>query len=212
MENYIDKLFSLQPQVLDSPKTSIPYGALLKFAAIHNPSLFEKALKELATSLPFKTGSWPSFDGYVEDGYVVELNEFRHNLHYCERGGYDLRSKCANAIDLIFEILRIVSPGYTKTASVLAAGLDRLADQRLLIWLRMSSEIYYMYQVNEYFGLRIATYNVMWMCEELVRMGVFVEASDAFESTEDMLKGLMLSGMPKDDASRLIQQLRDDHK
>lgn len=209
MENYIDKLFSLQPHVLDSPKTSSPYGGLLKFAPIRDPILFEKALKELATSLPFKAGSWPSFDGYVEDWYVVELNEFRCNLHYCERGGYDLRNKCANVIDLVFEIFRIISPGYTQAASALAAGLDHLADQRLLIWLRMSSEIYHMVQVNEYFGLRTATYNVTWMCEELVRMGVFSDETEAFKSTQHMLKGLMLSGMPGDDANRLLRQLRE---
>jgi hypothetical protein len=209
MENYVDKLLSLQAQVLDSPKASIPYGKLVKLVSIDEPALLEKAIKKLAQDLPFETSSWPRFGHYVEDWYMVELSEFKCNLLYCERGGYELRNKCANVIDLVFEILRIVAPSYTEAASTIAASLDHLADQRLLIWLHMSSEIFYMHQVNEYFGLRMATYNVTWMCEELVRMGVFSNESDALKSEKHILKGLMISGMPKEDANRLIQHLRD---
>ncbi len=209
MENYLDKLFSLHPEELEAPKTTIPYGELLKLIPIKDPTHFEKALKDLTRGVPFQTGSWPSFGNYVEDWYMVELSEFCYNLRYCERGGTDLRSKCENIIDLVFETLRIVAPLHTQAASTLAAGLDRLADQRLLIWLRMSSEIYHMYQVNEYFGLRVAVYNVQWMCEELVRMGVFLKGAEAFESKEHILKGLTISGMPKPYASGILQQLMD---
>lgn len=209
MENYIDKLFSLQAQVLDAPKTSIPYSKLLKLVSIKEPALFEKAIQKLAQDLPFKTTSWPSFGQYVEDWYTVELSEFKCNLFYCERGGYDLRNKCTNEIDLAFEIMRIVVPSYTNAASAIAANLDQIADQRLLIWLRMSSEIFYMYHVNDYFGLRVATYNVTWMCEELVRMGVFSNTATAFENEKHILKGLMISGMPYEHATRLIHQLKD---
>jgi hypothetical protein len=210
MENYVDKLLSLQAQVLDSPKTSIPYGKLLKLTSIKEPALLETAMKQLAQDLPFKATSWPSFGKYVEDWYMVELSEFKCNLLYCERGGYDLRHKCTNVIDLVFEILRIVVPGYTEAARSIAASLDRIADQRLLIWLRMSSEIFYMVQVNEYFGLRVATYNVTWMCEELVRMGVFASEAEAFESEKHILKGLTISGMPYEYARRLLHKLKAD--
>lgn len=209
MENYIDKLVSLQVQELDPPKTSIPFDKLLTLTSIHDPARFEKAIQRLAQDLPFKTNSWPSFGQYIEDWYMVELSEFKSNLLYCERGGYDLRRKCANAIDLAFEILRIVAPGYTEAASKIASGLDRFADQRLLIWLRMSSEIYHMHQVNTYFGLRVATDNVTWMCQELVRMGVFSNEVEAFESEEPILKGLMLSGLPTEYSKRLLRQLKD---
>jgi hypothetical protein len=110
---------------------------------------------------------------------------------------------------LVFEIFRIIAPGYTKSASAIATNLDRLADQRLLIWLRMSSEIFHMYQVNDYFGLRVATLNVAWMCQELVRMGVFPNEAKAFASKKHILKGLTISGMPYGDAGRIIHQLRD---
>jgi hypothetical protein len=66
-----------------------------------------------------------------------------------------------------------------------------------------------MYQVNTYFGLRTATYNVTWMCEELVRMGMFSNAADAFESEEHIRKGLTISGLPNDYASRIIYELKD---
>jgi hypothetical protein len=209
MENYATKLLSLQAQVLAPPKTSISYSKLLELVAIDEPAVLEKAIKKLAQELPFETHAWPGFGHYVEDWYMVELSEFKCNLLYCERGGYDLRNKCANVIDLVFEILRIVAPGYTEAASTIAASLDHLADQRLLIWLQMSSEIYHMHQVNQYFGNRVATYNVTWMCEELVRMGVFSTESEAFESEICILKGLMISGMPNEYARTLLQQLKD---
>jgi hypothetical protein len=209
MENYTNKLLSIQTQPLDSPQTSIPYSELVKLAPIKEPSVFETAIKKLAHRLPFKTESWPSFGSYAEDHFMVELGEFTCNLCYCERGSCTLRSKCTNIIDLVFEVFRVVFPNYTEAARTASMGLERFADQRLLIWLRMSSEIYYMYQVNEYFGFRAATYNVTWMCEELVRMGQFVREIDAFESKEHILKGLIISGMPHEYASRLYQQLKD---
>lgn len=208
MQNYLDKLLSLQPQALDAPKISIPYNKLIKLVSIHEPTVFESAIKELAEELPFKIYNLPSFGQYVDDWYMVELNEFKRNILYCERGGYDLRSKCENGIDLAFEILRIVAPGYTTSATAIAKTLDPIADQRIMIWLRMSSEVYHMYQVNTYFGLRVATYNVTWMCQELVRMGVVATEPDAFENEEYILKGLTLSGMPNEFAREIIQQIK----
>lgn len=208
MQTYLNKLLSLQAQSLDTPKTSISYDKLIKLISIHEPTVFESTIKKLAEGLPFKIYTLPSFGQYVDDWYMVELNEFKHNLLYCERGGYDLRSKCENGIDLTFEILRIVAPGYTASATAIAKTLDPLADQRIMIWLGMSSEIYHMYQVNHYFGLRVATYNVAWMCQELVRMGVFTNESDAFANEEYILKGLSLSGMPNEFAREIIQQIK----
>jgi hypothetical protein len=209
MQNYIDKLLSLQAQILDTPKTSLPYDKLIKFVSIHEASVFESAIKKLAEDLPFKIYTLPSFGQYVDDWYMVELNEFKRNILYCERGGYDLRSKCENGIDLTFEILRIVAPGYTASATAIAKTLDPIAHQRILIWLGMSSEIYHMFQVNHYFGVRVATYNVAWMCQELVRMGVFANESDAFENEKYILKGLMLSGISNEFARKIIQQVKD---
>lgn len=206
MQNYIDKLLSLQAQALDIPKTSISYDKLIKLVSIHEPTAFENAIKKLAEDLPFKIYTLPSFGQYLDDWYMVELSEFKHNLLYCERGGYDLRHKCENNIDLIFEILRIVAPGYTPSASVIAKTLDPITEQRILIWLSKSSEIYHMYQVNAYFGLRVATYNVAWMCQELVRMGVV--AVEAFENEKYILKGLMLSGMPNGFARKIIEEMK----
>jgi hypothetical protein len=209
MENYEDKLLSLEARVLASPKTSIPYGKLMELVSINESAVLEKAMKKLAQGLPFPTHSWPAFGRYVEDWYMVELSEFQCNLHYCERGGYDLRHKCVNIIDLVFEIFRIVAPGYTEAAKTIAASLDPIADQRLLIWLHRSSEIFHMHQVNEYFGLRVTSDNVTWMCEELVRMGVFSNETEAFESEKHILQGLRISGMPSERARRLLNQLKD---
>lgn len=208
MENYSEKLFSLQPALLDPPVTSLPLGEFVKMVSIKDPLVFEEALKRLAKALPFETHSWPAFGTYRDDDHMVELSEFKCNLLYCERGGTGLRAKCDNLIDLSYEILRVVAPALTQSAAELAAGLDRFADQRLMIWLRMSSEIYHMHQVNRSFGLRAATSNVTWMCQEWVRMGVFASEAAAFASDPHLLKGLTLSGMPNEAAALLLHALK----
>ncbi len=112
-----------------------------------------------------------------------EVGEFKRQLLYCERGSCDVRENCEN--------------------------LDRIKDQRLLIWLRMSSEIYHMFQVNRYFGIRMLSSNVTWMCQELVRMGVFSNTLDAFKSELHIIKGLMLSGATSDFVSELYRELQN---
>jgi hypothetical protein len=47
------------------------------------------------------------------------------------------------------------------------------------------------------------------MCQELVRMGVFANESDALENEEYILKGLMLSGMSNEFAREVIQQIKE---
>lgn len=209
MENYSQKLLLLQPKILAEPQTSIPYNKLMSLVSIREPDLLENAMKDLITELPFKTSLLPSFGKYEEYNYMVEISEFKCNILYCERGGYDLRYKCENVSDLIFQIFRIISSSYTHVASSLAKNLDRLTDQRLLLWLKMSSEIYQMYQVNQYFGLRTATHNIAWMCEELVRMGVYSTPAEAFESEMYILKGFTISGMPNKFAKDVLSQLRN---
>jgi hypothetical protein len=209
MENYLEKLLSLRPEELDPPQAALPYGEFLKLLPINDPLLFGRVLRDLAKRLPFATASWPSFGIYFEEVYMVKLTEFRSDLLYCERGGTDLRRRCANRIDLAYEILRIAAPDLTPTALPLAQGLDHLADQRLLIWLRMSSAIHHMFQVNEVFGLRAAAEDVQWMCAELVRMGVFADETQAFEDREVVQKGLTLSGMPAAFAGDLLRRLAE---
>tara|TARA_R110002111_G_scaffold168038_1_gene233783 strand:- start:42751 stop:43383 length:633 start_codon:yes stop_codon:yes gene_type:complete len=209
MENYETKLLSANPREWPSPKGSIPFGELAKLISINNNVDYENSLLKLAKHLPYKTTSWPSFGKYVDDRYKVEVGEFNRQLFYCERGSCDLREDCDHLIDLSYHILNIVSPRITSAASEIAKKLDYYEDQRFLIWLRMSSEIYQMYQVNKYFGARMLNANTIWMCEELVRMGVFSNALDAFNSEIHIKKGLMLSGMPGDFASDLYRELQN---
>ena len=209
MEDYEAKLLSITADELPSPKGSIPFGKLVALVSMKTTNTYERELRKLAEQLPYKTALWPSFGQYVEDWYRVEIGQFKRELQYCERGGCEVREDCENLIDLSYQILNIISPGLTSSASRVAETLERIKDQRLLIWLRMSSEIFHMYQVNSYFGVRMLNTNVAWMCEELVRMGVFKSPADAFKSQKHIQQGLMLSGLPKRVASKLYQELQD---
>jgi hypothetical protein len=209
MENYETQFLSITPDEMPSPKGSIPYGDLTALVSIKATDAYERELRKLAKKLPYKTSSWPSFGQYTEDWYKVEVGEFKRQLQYCERGSCQVREDCENIIDLSYQVLNIVSPGLTSSASKVAENLDRIQDQRSLIWLRMSSEIFHMYQVNNYFGIRMLNANVTWMCGELVRMGVFNNTSDAFKSEKHILHGLMLSGLPKSTASKFYQELQN---
>ncbi len=209
MENYETKLLLMSPRELSSPKGSIPFSDLVGLVSINSNDAYERRIRKLAKNLPYQTASWPSFGQYTEDWYKVEVSEFKRQLFYCERGSCGVRHSCENLIDLSYQIISIVSPSLTQTASKIAENLDLIKDQRLFIWLRMSSGIYHMLQVNKYFGVRMLNSNVTWMCEELVRMGIFKTPSDAFESEIHIRKGLMLSGLSSSIASSLYQELKN---
>lgn len=207
MENYEAQLLSITTEEMSIPRGSITYADLSVLISIKNTEAYDRELRKLARKLPYKTSSWPGFGQYVEDWYKVQVGEFERQLQYCERGRCQVREDCENLIDLSYHILNIVSPSLTPSASKAAESLDRIKDQRLLIWLRMSSKLFYMYQVNKYFGTRMLNSNVTWMCDELVRMGVFDNTSAALKSEKHILKGLMLSGLPENTASMLYQEL-----
>lgn len=209
MKNYKTKLLLVKPEELVWPKGNIPFGDLVGLASIKNNAEYERSLRKLADKLPYKTSFWPSFGKYIEDWYKVEISEFKKQLIYCERGAYDTRESCKNLIDLSYHIFSIVSPAMTPAALKIAEDFDYYEDQRLLVWLRMSSGIYHMFQVNKYFGMRMLNSNITWMCEELVRMGVFKSTSDAFKNEIYIVKGLMLSGLPKDFTIELYQELKN---
>jgi len=208
MENYKSKLFSLEPSSYSAPKASLSFDDLLELSPLREADLFEKKIRSLSKKLPFKTSSWPSFGNYTEDWFKVSVSEFDFQLSYCERGGCDLRANCETPIDLAFEIFKIVAPTYTDVAAEIAEKLDRITDQRLIIWLRMSSEIFHMFQINKTFGIRAASLNITWMCEELVRMGVFSTPSEAFKEEKHITKGLVLSGLPSEEATDIIEYFK----
>jgi len=209
MENYESKLLSVITDEMPLTKGCIPYADFSSLVSIKTVDAYERALHDLAKKLPYKMSSWPSFGQYSEDWFRVEVGEFKRELQYCERGSCQVIERCENLIDLSYQILNIASPRLTPSAVKVADTLDQIKDQRLLIWLRMSSKIYHMYLINSYFGIRMLNANVTWMCEELVRMGIFGNTSDAFKSEMHIVKGLMLSGLPKSAASSLYQELQN---
>lgn len=207
MKNYETQLLSIIADEMLIPTTTIPYASLSILLSLNDNDSYESGIRKLAAKLPYRISAWPVFGQYVDNWYRVEVNEFKQQLKYCERGNCNDVADCEDHIDLGYRILNIVSPSLTPSALKIADVLDRIEDQRLLIWLRMSSEIFYMFQVNEYFGMRMLSSNVNWMCGELVRMGIFDNTLDAFRSKNHILKGLMLSGLPKSMALRLYKEL-----
>ena len=208
MENYEIQLLELRTKELSTPKSHISYNHLATLASIESSKEYEKEIYRLAKHLPMQISNWPSFGEYTEDWYNVEINGLKNQLQYCERGSYDIRKDCENQIDLCFYILHVVLSGFTPSALEISQNLDRIKDQRILIWLRMSSEIYFMFQVNQFFGKRVLIKNITWMCQELVRMGVFKTTSEALDSEKHIIKGLCLSGLPDLMAKELYQELK----
>ncbi|MFH2040372.1 MAG: hypothetical protein ABIJ65_13155 [Chloroflexota bacterium] len=207
MENYEKKLLEIVPLPTERVSGVIQSSELMEYVSIQNAEEMENAIRSLVQKLPFGISFWPSFDSYIDDWYKVEVTPFRYNIFYCERGGYDLRFTCSNFFDAAFEVFKIMIPSYTRTSRLIAAKLDQIADQRLLIWLRMSSEIYHMHQINELFGRRMAVANIAWMSEELVRMGVADHPATAFRKKEHILKGLTLSGYPLEQANEIYNRI-----
>lgn len=207
---YGAQLLSLSMEKLPLPKSSIPYSDLSILIPIKDIHTYEYELKKLAQKLPYGTKSWPSFGQYVEDRCRVVVNEFQHQLEYCERGSYRIINNCENIIDLSYQILNIAFPSLTPSALKVANSLDQTIDQRLILWLGMSSEIFYMYTVNKYFGIRMLNANVTWMCEELVRMEVFENPFTALHSEKYIVQGLMLSGLPQIMASKIYKELLNE--
>lgn len=207
MKSYEAKLLSLIADEMPIPIANIPYASLSILLLLNDNDGYEHSIRKLADKLPYKLSAWPVFGQYVDDWYRVEVNEFKQQLQYCERGSCNNVADCEDNIDLSYRIFGIVSPSLTSSALKIANVLDRIEDQRLLIWLQMSSEIFHMYQVNQYFGMRKLNSNVGWMCEELVRMGIFDNPLDAIHSSNHILKGLMLSGLPKSMALKLYMDL-----
>jgi hypothetical protein len=207
MENYEEKLLSIESTDGEQINAVFSFSELMKFSSIRDVNDFEKLIKSLARKLPFKTNSWPRFGNYVEDWYKVEVTQINYNIYYCERGGCDIRNQSDNFFDAAYEIFKIVAPEYTEIANTFAIDLDRIADQRLLIWLRSSSEVYHMLQTNEIYGLRSAADNVTWMCEELVRMGITDSLEDAFNKKTHIIKGLSLSGLSLQQANEIYNRL-----
>ena len=192
---------------LPAPTTSIPFSDLTSLLPLRDHHAYATQLQALAQQLPYPISRWPAFGEYAEDWLSVEISEFKQQLFYCERGGYTLQASSENLIDLSYQIFRAIIPAMTPSTQQAAATLDRIKDQRQLIWLRMSSEIYRMFQINPQFGMRTAYANVAWMCEELVRAGTFPTPQAAFNNREAILHGLTLSGLPHAYAANVYEQL-----
>ncbi|MBL4799476.1 MAG: hypothetical protein JKY50_18895 [Oleispira sp.] len=208
MKNYEKHLLSLKPNELPEPKACIPYSSLTALVSIARADVYQKEIVQLACSLPYGTSSWPKFGSYIDDWYRVEVDGHKKQLLTCERGSCRVIENCENMIDLTYHILDVVMPSHTDSAEILKKKLDHIKDQRLRIWLSKSSKTYQMFQVNKYFGIRKLNSSVTWMCEELVRMGVFKNVDEAFLSEKHIVKGLMLSGLSKPTAEKLYGDLR----
>jgi len=207
MENYESKLLAVEPEELDLPTSTISFGKLIALESITSSEAYEHAIRKLALQLPYTPASWPIFDEYADDWTVVNVGKFTKQIKYCERGSCRVAHDCKTMTDLSYFVFAFIAPRFTSGVSKIADTFDAIKDHRLLIWLSMSSDIYHMYQVNQYFGIRMLNTNVTWMCQELVRMGKFENELEAFMSEKHIVHGLRLSGMPHEMAKKLYLDL-----
>jgi hypothetical protein len=209
MENYEKKLLSIKVTESQLKENTFSVAELISFSLIKNIKDFETTVLSLVKRLPFQISKLPSFGLYVEDWFKVEVNMYGYELIYCERGRYDTIEKCDNFFEIAYEIFRIIAPSLTKHAEAIASTLDKIADQRLMIWLQMSSEIYHMFLINRFYGYKSATKNITWMCEELVRMGVADNLENALNKKDHIIKGIALSGLPISKANEIYNKLNN---
>ena len=209
MENYEKKLLSIITTESQLNDSIFSVAELMSFSSIRNIKDFEAAVHSLVERLPFQVSKLPSFGLYLEDWFKIEVNLYGYELIFCERGSYDIKEKSDNFFDIAFEIFRIIFPSLTEPAKNIASTFDRIDDQRLMIWLQMSSEIYYMFIINEFYGYKSSTNNITWMCEELVRMGVAENLQNAFNKKDHIIKGITLSGIPISKANEIYNKLKN---
>lgn len=209
MENYENKLLSIKTIESTLYENSISSTELISFSSVRNIEDFEKVIHDLTKRLPFRIDKLPSFGLYVDDWYKIEVNQYEYKLIYCERGNNDIREKRNSFFDIAYEVFRITCPSLTEPAEEIATKLDRIIDQRLMIWLQMSSEIYYMFVINKFYGYKSAIKNITWMCEELVRMGVAENLQSSISKKDHIIKGITLSGIPFSKANEIYNKLKN---
>lgn len=205
--SYERKLMAIRSPVLPYPKERLS-DAFLKhhLRGITEIEDYAVAFQTFANTLSFKVPEHLVFGHYAEDCTSVKVENGKYQLYYCERGGWHLEADCRDLVDLTYAIFSDILP-LTASAKTTLASLDRIKDQRLILWLKMSSEIYHAFKVNEVFGERKLKENVSWMSEELVRTQVFKTPESAMQSEKHIVQGFMLGGMPKDMAQTLYRHL-----
>jgi hypothetical protein len=203
-----NNFLSIKATKLTAPRPQLNTVDLFKLLSLKDSKSYKKELLDLAfkTSLETSCGSL-SFDSELltngVEGHYLIYKEFTFQYAYSERGSTSIIAKCNNLIELTYYFFKHYIMKHTSSTAEIFKTLDRIDDHRLLIWLRMSAEIYNMFQINKSYGEKTLKCNIIWMCEELVRMKLFTCPSKALRNKQYIIHGLKLSGMPESFAQQI---------
>jgi len=184
-------------------RASIPIAELIRHGECRDEAGFETAIRKLTSRLPFPVEFWPVFGEYREEHWAVDVTPWEYAFLYCERGHRDLRATEKDFVGAFYQTMKLLVPPYTGCAAHLASTLHPLDHLQSLRWLQSSSEIALHFQINETFGLRTASHNLLWMCEDLVRLGLASDPGEAFRQKDRLVHALRLGGMSRTMAERL---------
>ena len=179
---------------------------------------FIEMLKKISMRLPFKIEKFPSADAYNPGWYGIDLNEGYQLFSNGDIGrGPRLNSQANDVVDFVYDIYKAIFPNYTELGEIAKNRLEsqKLDSNRYIWWLMHGSEVYNMYQVNRYFGLKSLVSYRRWACEELARQEIIdspcIENQLIQEGWEKMVlikkymvHSLRLCGFSNDTASYLI--------
>lgn len=196
---YSERLFALQPSVEPLEPAIFSDADFQAWQTVSNVTDAEQRLSELAVKTPFANKRLPSFDDYQEDWYWIRPAEKAKlfDVIYCERGTLSTHYRDCTFPLVVHAVADLCLPPISHAAVTLAADLDSIKDQRIILWLKQSCVLRQMYELHPQLGNHHAVTTIKWMREELARMGVEVKDTH-------LIRGLMLSGILRDDAFMML--------
>lgn len=204
-------LFSIETDELPSPTSRINTPDLFKLLPLEDNFAYEKELLNLSAKASLKETNSLSFDHEAfHNGHEGSFLIYQgHCLQYAysERGSKDILANCENLIDLSYYFFSHHISSTTSSTSALLKSFNQSKNDRIPIWLNKSSFVYNMFCINSIYGQKALENAVIWMSQELVRMGNFTCPSNALISEFHIIHGLTLSGMPKSYAQKLYYQI-----
>ena len=206
-KNYEPYLLTYIPSDTSFQPDSLPMSEIIAHSTKKNLRSVKKAMHMLADRLPYADAlRWPAFGMPVDDDYRVDVETFGIHIRYWERGTRRDLFGGLNFVVAFYEVLRLAMPQLTLTAQAVTKQFDVDANSRLKIWLRKGSEIKQMYEVNGTFGRKIASTNLHWMAEELVRMGAYGTMREAISAETTIVHALRLGGIPAEHANAIYRE------
>ena len=218
--NSIIEIFKrLTAEELPKPSLHISCAELYELDVLKDAYEVIEKLKYFSGRLPFhiEENSWPGEDKWNSGGQIADFQDGKLRLTYVDSGRAPGRTmRYSNSVEFAYAVCKQIFPRYTASASraIKTFELEKIKHQRLILWFEMSSNVYHMSCVNDYFSHRSLVNGVRWMRDELVRMELldkteylFSEKAPSALQRKYLIHGLLLSGMPKPVAKNMLSKI-----